>query len=125
MFRSRNSGSCKIGIEAPSCSARLCGLVAGEMTGDVCRLSGISSEVSKTKKASPPSPSFMEWSCLALLTLNSTWGGCSVSRAHGGKLEYGSSTLSFHMVSAGRTFQSGHGMVSMLMILIDTVNDGK
>lgn len=59
VFKSRNSGSCRIGAEAASCSILVSGLAAGEMTGDVCKPSGISSNVSKTKKASPPSPSFI------------------------------------------------------------------
>ncbi len=54
--------------------------MAGETTGDVCKLAGISSEVSKTKKASPPSPSFMAWSCLMPFTLNSTWRAVNRAR---------------------------------------------
>ena len=37
---------------------------------------------------------------------------------------YESSTLSFHMASAERIFQNGHGMVSMLVFLVDMINDG-
>jgi hypothetical protein len=48
------------------------GLVVGEVKGEVCKARGMFSEVSKTKKASPPSPSFMEKFCLASLTVNST-----------------------------------------------------
>lgn len=49
------------------------GLFAGDTRGDVCRNSGMVSVVSKTKKASPPSPSFIEYSCLVPLTRNSTF----------------------------------------------------
>jgi len=45
----------------------------GDTRGEVWRLWGILSVVSKTKKASPPSPSFIEYSCLTPLTLNSTF----------------------------------------------------
>ena len=38
---------------------RLAGLEAGDITGEVCSPSGTLAEVSNTKKASPPSPSFM------------------------------------------------------------------
>lgn len=54
---SRGSGSC---IAEEASAGPKGGLLAGETNGDVCIDSGIESEVSKTKKASPPSPSFME-----------------------------------------------------------------
>ena len=48
------------------------GLETGDINGEVCKFSGTWAEVSKTKKASPPSPSFIAWSCRTLLTQNST-----------------------------------------------------
>lgn len=68
---SRYSGSCKLSGR-PSGSPRAVGLPAGDIRGEVWRASGTSSFVSNTKKASPPSPSFMAYSCLTSLTLNST-----------------------------------------------------
>jgi hypothetical protein len=41
-------------------SLRIFGLAVGDTRGDVCNEAGISSVVSKTKNASPPSPSFIE-----------------------------------------------------------------
>jgi len=58
MLRSKYSGSWSRGGEEPSSRGGR-GLAVGEITGDVCKSSGISSDVSKTKKASPPSPSFI------------------------------------------------------------------
>ena len=55
--RSNGSGSC-IGEDEGRCGSKG-GLEAGDTSGDVCMLSGIAAVVSKTKKASPPSPSFM------------------------------------------------------------------
>lgn len=63
-FFSGSAISRKVGsgnAEALSCSAEAFGgLLAGDMRGDVCKDSGICSVVSKTKKASPPSPNFIE-----------------------------------------------------------------
>ena len=59
LSRSKGSGSSKArseGISTGFCS----GLAAGEAIGDVCISAGMERVVSKTKKASPPSPSFME-----------------------------------------------------------------
>jgi len=56
------SKSKKSGSDSPAIcelSAGKGGLDAGETRGEVCIASGILSLVSKTKKASPPSPSFM------------------------------------------------------------------
>jgi len=53
--RSRGSSS---GTGEPSAGS-VEGLATGETTGDVCSPSGTGDDVSKTKKASPPSPSFM------------------------------------------------------------------
>lgn len=57
VVRSRKSGSCRPEFEEPS--AVKGGLEAGDTNGDVWRASGMVSLVSKTKKASPPSPSFI------------------------------------------------------------------
>jgi hypothetical protein len=57
--RSRGSGSSNARSEGSSrgfCS----GLATGEAMGDVCISAGMERVVSKTKKASPPSPSFIE-----------------------------------------------------------------
>jgi len=56
--RSRGSGSLVEGsLEG---DIGLCvGLETGETRGDVCRPSGTCPDVSKMKKASPPSPSFI------------------------------------------------------------------
>lgn len=67
----RKSGSARrAGVEP---SAGRGGLEAGDTNGDVCIASGILSLVSNTKKASPPSPNFMAYSCFTSLTLNSTF----------------------------------------------------
>ena len=55
--KSRKSGSERFETFDPSAGKG--GLEAGDTKGDVCIASGISSLVSKTKNASPPSPSFM------------------------------------------------------------------
>jgi len=55
--KSRKSGSDRFPSE--DSSAGKGGLDAGETKGDVCMASGISSLVSKTKNASPPSPNFI------------------------------------------------------------------
>lgn len=55
--KSKKSGSPK--LEALEPSAGKGGLEAGDTRGDVCIDSGILSLVSNTKKASPPSPSFI------------------------------------------------------------------
>jgi hypothetical protein len=54
---SRKSGSKSCERFEPSAGKG--GLEAGETNGDVCIASGILSLVSNTKKASPPSPSFI------------------------------------------------------------------
>ena len=76
--KSKKSGSDK--LAAPEPSAAKGGLEAGDTRGEVCRASGILSLVSKTKKASPPSPSFIAYSCLTPLTLNSTFFSCGRRR---------------------------------------------
>lgn len=53
----RKSGSTSVEVVEPSAGNG--GLEAGETNGEVCNASGMSSLVSKTKKASPPSPNFM------------------------------------------------------------------
>jgi hypothetical protein len=68
-LRSKESGSAR---EIGSVDLKS-GLEAGETKGDVWRASGTLEEVSKTKKASPPSPSFMGKSRRSLLTVNSTF----------------------------------------------------
>jgi len=55
--RSKKSGSDRLERLEPSATSG--GLEAGETNGEVCIASGILSLVSKTKNASPPSPSFM------------------------------------------------------------------
>lgn len=55
--RSKYSGSDK--EEEMFSSLRILGLLVGETKGDVCSEAGISAVVSNTKKASPPSPSFI------------------------------------------------------------------
>jgi hypothetical protein len=55
--KSKKSGSERFETFEPSAAKG--GLDAGETKGDVCIASGILSLVSKTKKASPPSPSFI------------------------------------------------------------------
>jgi hypothetical protein len=69
--KSRKSGSDRFEVFAPSACKG--GLEAGETKGDVCIASGILSLVSNTKKASPPSPSFIAYSCFTSLTRNSTF----------------------------------------------------
>lgn len=69
--RSRGSGSAKVGVPPGVCGP-MSGLVVGDTSGDVWRASGMLLLVSKTKKASPPSPSFMGKSLLTPLTVNST-----------------------------------------------------
>ena len=68
-LRSKESGSARADDEVDLKS----GLVAGETKGEVWRASGTLDEVSKTKKASPPSPSFIGKSRRSSLTLNSTF----------------------------------------------------
>lgn len=58
-LRSSDSGSCR-SSDAPGAWGSSGGLETGETRGEVCRLMGMFSVVSKTKKASPPSPSFIE-----------------------------------------------------------------
>jgi hypothetical protein len=55
--RSKKSGSDKFETFEPSAGKG--GLEAGDTKGEVCNASGILSLVSKTKNASPPSPSFI------------------------------------------------------------------
>jgi len=57
MSKSRKSGSERLEVSTPSGTKG--GLDAGETNGEVCIASGILSLVSKTKKASPPSASFI------------------------------------------------------------------
>lgn len=60
--KSNSGGSCKEGgmvAALPGVEGSSGGLDAGDTRGDVCRLWGMVSLVSNTKKASPPSPSFM------------------------------------------------------------------
>lgn len=69
--RSKKSGSWRVDVsDCPS--GRDFGLVAGDTKGDVCKSSGMSSVVSNTKNASPPSPNFIEYPCFTPLTRNST-----------------------------------------------------
>jgi hypothetical protein len=71
LARSSGSGSARERLVAGSAAFGF-GLVAGETSGDVCRSCGMDSEVSKTKKASPPSPTFMGKLRWTSFTLNST-----------------------------------------------------
>lgn len=60
--KSNRGGSCKAGgmvVALPGVEGCSGGLEAGDTRGDVCKLWGMVSLVSNTKKASPPSPSFM------------------------------------------------------------------